>query len=95
MGMVRQASVSTFLHSSLVVSLVIMMMITVRMTTAIGNDDNNYLRCFGAGPLSNGDAGGLGGGGAHHLLLGQALLQGGEIVIIVIIVAIMINLVPG
>ena len=57
--------------------------------------NNNYLRSFGAGPLSNGDAGGLGGGGAHHLLLGQALLQGGEIVIIVIIVAIMINLVPG
>ena len=38
--MVRQASVSTFLHSSLVVSLVIMMMITVRMTTAIADDDD-------------------------------------------------------
>ena len=54
--------------------------------------NNNYLRSFGAGPLSNGDAGGLGGVGAHHLLLGQALLHSGEIVIISII---MINLVPG
>ena len=54
--------------------------------------NNNYLRSFGAGPLGNGDTGGLGGGGAHHLLLGQALLHSGEIVIISII---MINLVPG